>query len=57
MKNILCKLGFHKVNEFKFLRVEKRRGKHKYHRNYFFCERCGKRITPFAWAKKKGGAE
>lgn len=55
MKNILCKLGFHKVNEFKFVRVKKQRGKHKYHRNYFFCDRCGKRITPFAWAKKKGG--
>lgn len=52
MKNILCKLGFHKANKFKFIRVYKQRGKHKYHRNYQVCERCGKVLTPFAFRRK-----
>lgn len=54
MKNILCKLGFHKVNKFKFVKVYKQRGKHKYHRNYQVCDRCGKLLSPFGF-KKKGG--
>ena len=56
MKNILCKLGFHKADNFKFVKVYKQRRNHKYHRNYQVCERCGKLLNPFAF-KKKGGVE
>lgn len=56
MKNILCKLGFHKADNFKFVKVYKQRRNHKYHRNYQVCVRCGKLLSPFAF-KKKGGVE
>lgn len=55
MKNILCKLGFHKANKFMYVRVNKKRGKHKYHRNYFVCDRCGKLLSPIKRVKTKGG--
>lgn len=56
MKNILCKLGFHKASKTTFIRSYKQRGRHKYHRNYQVCVRCGKLFNPFGF-KKKGGKE
>ena len=54
MKPILCKIGLHCADKEHFAYVIKRRsGRKAYHRNYFFCKRCGKRITPFAWRISK----
>ena len=52
MKNILCKLGFHKPYEYGYLKVTRRHksGK-KYHRNYVICKRCGKMLHTFAKRK------
>lgn len=50
---ILCKLGFHKEDGYRYM-VETRyhnNGK-KYHRNYCFCRRCGKKMRLFAFDKK-----
>lgn len=53
MKNILCVLGFHKPDKYRYLRADKY---HKngtvYHRNYVVCERCGKRLFKFGKEKK-----
>ena len=54
MKPILCKLGLHKADKMRYLTVTKKRsGRKTYHRNYFICKRCGKRIAPFAQRKVK----
>ena len=42
--NILCKLGFHKVMKDRYVRVRKRNGKHRWHKNYLVCARCGKMV-------------
>jgi len=53
-KPILCKLGFHVADKYRELIVKRRHlGGKQYHRNYFFCKHCGKRITPFAIRKDK----
>lgn len=51
--NILCKLGIHKENRYRYM-VEHRRHKNgkKYHRNFCFCERCGKKIRAFRFDKR-----
>ncbi|MBQ8331111.1 MAG: hypothetical protein IJX94_01260 [Clostridia bacterium] len=55
MKNILCKLGFHRQEKDFYLRVTRH---HKngmaYHRNYVVCKRCGKRLATLA-KQKTGG--
>lgn len=53
MKNLLCKLGFHKPDKFNYTTVTYYRKGHrghgsKYHKNYHICARCGKRLNPFA---------
>lgn len=53
MKKLLCKLGFHKVNKFKFIKVYKKRGRHKYSRNYQVCERCGKLLSLFGYKERR----
>ena len=54
MKPLLCKLGFHKLDQSRYLEtIRKRPGRKAYHRNYFICKRCGKRIAPFAQRKVK----
>lgn len=60
MKNILCKLGFHEPDKLRYITVHKERklGKHrhKYHRNYEVCKRCGKRLATFS-KKKRANSE
>lgn len=48
MKNLLCKFGWHRPSKKEYLVVTRfhRNGK-KYHGNYRFCERCGKRLHRF----------
>ena len=50
---ILCKLGFHKEDGYRYM-VETRYHKNgkKYHRNYCFCRRCGKKMHLFDFDKK-----
>jgi hypothetical protein len=49
MKPLLCKLGFHKLDQSRYLvSTRKRPGRKAYHRNYFICKRCGKKIDSFA---------
>lgn len=57
MKNIFCRLGFHRPNKYEYIKVTRRHtnGK-KYHRNYVFCEKCGKRLYSFR-TQKKGDSE
>lgn len=43
MLNILCKLGFHKWDTSHYIQVKRQKGKHKWHRNYHVCTRCGKK--------------
>ena len=57
MKNVLCKLGIHKPDKYRYYRVRKRNGSHKWHTNYIFCARCGKRLRMFSVEKRKAGAE
>ena len=47
MLRILCKLGFHKPDTIRYIRVDKQKGNHKWHRNYQVCKRCGKKLKPF----------
>lgn len=42
--NIFCKIGLHKADKDHYLRVEKQKGSHKWHRNYEVCKRCGKKL-------------
>lgn len=53
MKHILCKLGFHKIDRYKYIRVHYRNGKHKWHKNYVICQRCGKRMWRFGIKKER----
>lgn len=52
MKNLLCKLGFHHPDKYRYLTVRKTRGQHKWHTNYVVCRRCGKRIATFGVNKR-----
>lgn len=52
MKNLLCKLGFHHPDKYRYLTVRKTRGQHKWHTNYVVCRRCGKRIATFGVKKR-----
>ena len=51
-KPILCKLGFHQADKYRYEQVTRRHqnGK-KYHRNYVVCKRCGKRLRTFSIEK------
>ena len=51
--SILCKFGFHKRDKSRYYIVRYKKGKHKWHRNYFFCERCGKQLSSFAIRKER----
>lgn len=53
--NILCKMGFHKRYEGQYIQVRRRNGRHKWHRNYFYCTRCGKLFAPFSKHKTREG--
>jgi hypothetical protein len=54
LKPLLCKIGLHKVDKIRFYVVTKKRpGRKAYRRNYFYCLRCGKRVSPFAVRKIK----
>ena len=46
-QNILCRLGFHKADKEIYMVENRRNGKHKWHKNYFVCARCGKRLKSF----------
>lgn len=41
---ILCRLGIHKIEPDYYMRIKKRRGSHKWHRNYAVCSRCGRLV-------------
>lgn len=51
-KPILCKLGLHKEDKYRY-EVSTRRHQNgkRYHRNYVICERCGKRLRSFSAEK------
>lgn len=51
MKSLLCKLGIHKPIKDYYIVSRRVNGKHKWHRNYIVCERCGKRLEWFAIRK------
>lgn len=51
--SVLCKLGFHKPDKTMHLKVYKQVGRHKWHRNYVVCSRCGKRIAFLSVNRKK----
>ena len=53
MKNLLCRLGFHKPDERGFVVVKKQKGKHKWQRNYRICKRCGKLLELVSFRKDK----
>ena len=53
--NILCKLGFHKPDKERYQIVYRKVGRHKWHRNYVVCSRCGKRIAFVSLHHKKEG--
>lgn len=54
MKTFLCRIGLHQKERYRYYVVKiKRPGRKTYHRNYFYCRRCGKLITPFAKRKIK----
>ena len=55
--SILCMLGFHKRDKSRYYIVRHKKGKHKWHRNYFFCERCGKQLSSFAVRKERREGE
>ena len=40
-KPLPCRLGFHRIDKTGYVEVRKRRGRHKWHRNYAVCQRCG----------------
>lgn len=45
-KPILCKLGFHRADKYRYETVtRKHQNGKKYRRNYVVCKRCGKRIA------------
>ena len=50
--SVLCKLGIHKPDKTRYLCVHKQRGKHKWHRNYAVCSRCGKRVATMSFHRK-----
>ena len=55
-KPLLCKLGIHKRDELYYERVVRSHsGRKTYHRNYYICERCGKRLGMFARKGRKNG--
>ncbi len=41
---LLCRIGLHKVETGYYVQVKKRRGAHKWHRNYAVCARCGRLV-------------
>ena len=55
MKNILCKLGRHKADKYRYATFFYKNGKHKWRRNYAICRRCGK--VMYAISLNKGGAD
>lgn len=46
--NVLCKLGLHKTDPYRYIVVRKCNGRHKWHTNYAVCVRCGKRVQTLA---------
>lgn len=51
---ILCRLGIHKIETGYYLQITKRRGAHKWRRNYGVCSRCGRFV--FVIRKRKEAA-
>ncbi len=41
---ILCRLGLHSPDRDKYVRVQRRCGRHKWARNYIVCRRCGRLV-------------
>ena len=50
--NILCKMGFHKLDRERYVKVKRTKGKHKWHKNYCVCSRCGKLYASFSKHKE-----
>ena len=50
----LCKLGIHASDRYRYVSVSKRRGRHRWIRNYCFCRRCGRRLYLMS-LRRKGG--
>ena len=48
---LLCRLGLHKIDKDGYVQVKKRRGNHRWHRNYAVCQRC-KRLVYIARREK-----
>lgn len=58
-KPLLCWLGIHKPDKYKYLRVKRWHfgGRKMYHRNYAICERCGKRLCTLSVQIQKGASK
>lgn len=52
---ILCRLGIHNIDKTRYVILRKRNGRHKWHRNYAVCTRCGRLVYLMEW--KKGAVE
>lgn len=51
--NILCKLGFHKADEVRYVRVYHQKRKHRWHTNRAVCKRCGKLLHRISFRRDK----
>ena len=57
MLKILCKLGFHDWDTQQYIQVKRQKGKHKWHRNYHVCTRCGKKkLLTGMWTNSREGS-
>lgn len=57
MKNILCRLGFHKPDKYHYVTYIKSNRKRSWRANHAVCERCGKELGKIKldeWRKKNG---
>lgn len=51
MRNILCILGKHRIDENRRFTETRVRGKHIWRVNFAICRRCGKKLDLITWRK------
>ena len=51
--NILCRLGIHQADKYRYITVRKQKGRHKWHKNYMVCRICGKLLSPLSVNKRR----
>lgn len=52
-KPFLCKIGLHKMDRHRYEFARVHNGRHKWHRRYIICQRCGKRLAMFGIKKAR----